>query len=297
MLKILKISLQLINVVILLALLSVHFIFKEHSYRDSLHFYTFPLPVIILVVLLFSIILTKPWRRFNLTVASLLLVIWFGRSFKIHIPETVKETDLEIVFWNASRAHGFETAFKVNKAIPDVMVLVESKKNNIKALQTTYPNHYFYKSKGEMYVFSKTPINIKSENASNYSTTVLHFTTAELDFYAVDVTGSPDVPREWELTYVNRLIKKDNNSIVLGDFNVPYESRFLNPLKATFNHAFSKKGNGFRETWFYNLPLLSLDHIWVSKDLEILKTEKITTFKSDHTLLKTFIKKDTILKR
>ena len=66
---------------------------------------------------------------------------------------------------------------------------------------------------------------------------------------------------------------------------------YLKQLKKDFNQAFYKKGNGFRETWFYNLPLLSLDHIWVSKDLKILKTEKIHTLKSDHNMLKTYIKR------
>ena len=65
----------------------------------------------------------------------------------------------------------------------------------------------------------------------------------------------------------------------------------LNKIKSTFNHAFNEKGNGFRETWFWNLPLLSLDHIWVSKDLKILKTQKINTFKSDHCMLKTYVRK------
>lgn len=62
-------------------------------------------------------------------------------------------------------------------------------------------------------------------------------------------------------------------------------------VKQNFNQAFNEKGNGFRETWFYNLPLLSLDHIWVSKDLKVLKTKKINTFKSDHNMIKTYIKK------
>ena len=275
----------------ILGLLAVHFVIKERNYMSSLYFYTFPLPVIILLVLLFSFVLTKQWRRYNLIIASLLLLTWLSRSFKIRIPDTISEQDLEVVFWNASRDNTFEDAFKENGNIPDVLVLVESPKNNLQSFKQQYPNDYYYKSDKELFIFSKTPLDIISEKVSNYNTTVINFKTAGINFYAVDATGSPDVPRKWELTYINQSIKEKNNTVVLGDFNTPYESSYLKQLKTDFNQAFNKKGNGFRETWFYNLPLLSLDHIWVSKDLKILKTEKIHTFKSDHNMLKTYIKR------
>ena len=115
--------------------------------------------------------------------------------------------------------------------------------------------------------------------------------TYNINFYAVDVSGSMDVPREWELTFVNEYVEQKTQTILLGDFNVPFESKFLDSIKNNFNHAFNEKGNGFRETWFWNIPLLSLDHIWVSKDLKVLKTKKIRTFKSDHNMPKTVIKK------
>lgn len=289
MLQVIKILYWIANVVIICALLSVHFILKERSYIDSLRYYFLPLPIIIGVVVFLSIFLSK--RRFNLILAGILLMIWLGRSFKIHIPETVNEEDLEIVFWNASRDNGFDEAFILNKDIPEIMVLVESKKNNLDKLQAKYPKYFFYKSKREICIFSKTPILIETEDSSNYNTTVINFESGGINFYAVDITGSTDVPRTWELTFVDSLIKKNKNTIVLGDFNVPYESKNLNKLKTNFNHAFNEKGNGFRETWFWNIPLLSLDHIWVSKDLRILKTQKVNTFKSDHSMIKTFIKR------
>ena len=104
------------------------------------------------------------------------------------------------------------------------------------------------------------------------------------------MSASIYVPRSRELGFVNEYIKPKEKSILLGDFNVPYESKYLNEFKTNFNHAFNEKGNGFRETWFWTIPLLSLDHIWVSKDLEILKTEKIGTFKSDHSMIKVILR-------
>lgn len=288
MIKILKILYWIVNVVIIAALLAIHFVLKERSYTDSINFYAYPLPLIIVVVLLLSVFLSK--RKYNLILAGILSIIWLGRSFKIHSPETIKSADLEVVFWNAARENDLEAAFKENNGIPDVMFLVESRKNDIDKLQLKYPNYFFYRLKDELYVFSKTKIEIESENTSNYDSTVINLNIKGINFYAVDVTGSFDVPRSWELDYVTKFIKTNKKTIVLGDFNVPFESKYLNKIKSEFNHAFNKKGNGFRETWFWNIPLLSLDHIWVSKDLKILKTQKINTFKSDHTMLKTYIR-------
>ena len=91
-------------------------------------------------------------------------------------------------------------------------------------------------------------------------------------------------------------IKTHEKNIILGDFNTPFESLFFENFKKNYQHAFAEKGNGFRETWFWNLPLLSLDHIWVSRDLEILKTEKIATWKSDHSMLKMYLKNESAKK-
>jgi hypothetical protein len=226
-----------------------------------------------------------------LLLAGALLLFWLGRSFKIHIPEEINESDIEVVFWNASHERNLEDAFDISGNIPDVFVLVEHGKYSVDRLQLKYSDYYFYKSINGISIFSKLPIELIDDISSNYGTNIVKFETYNINFYAVDVSGSMDVPREWELTFVNEYVEQKTQTILLGDFNVPFESKFLDSIKNNFNHAFNEKGNGFRETWFWNIPLLSLDHIWVSKDLKVLKTEKIGTFKSDHNMLKTFIKK------
>lgn len=291
MLKIVRALYLFLNVTIILALLAIHFIYKEESYQSSLLYYTFPLPIIIIVVLLLSIFLNKKIKKVNLVLAAVLLLIWLGRSFKIHFSEDISENDLEVVFWNASRNRGFEDAFKLNKNTPDILVLVEGLKNNVEELQLKFPEYHFYLSEEEIAIFSKRPIKIIQENTSKFNSTIIHFQTNNFNFYAVDITGSQDVPRSWELGFANKHVKLKEKTIIVGDFNVPFESKYLSAFKSNYNHAFNTKGNGFRETWFWNMPLLSLDHIWVSKDLEILKTKKIGTFKSDHSMIKTFVKR------
>tara|TARA_R110002096_G_scaffold137682_8_gene291168 strand:- start:159 stop:1037 length:879 start_codon:yes stop_codon:yes gene_type:complete len=292
MLKILKALYLFLNVIIIAALITIHFVIKDRNYDASLLFYAFPLPVIIIIVLALSIFLNKKFRTINLIVTLLLFIVWLGRSFKINFPEDIKETDLEIVFWNASHDRDFEDAFSENNGIPDVLVLVEYHGDFLKETKLNYPDYYFYKHYSkEIGIFSKTPIQIIEDIPSKFSTTILNFETNDINFYTVDVVGSMDVPREWGLKSIDKAITKWKNTVLLGDFNVPYESLLLEKTKNKFNHTFNEKGNGFRETWFWNIPLLSLDHIWVSKDLEIIKSKKVNTFKSDHAMIKTFIRK------
>ena len=290
MLKIFRALYLFLNIAIILALLLIHFVYKENSYQSSLLYYTFPLPVIILAILFLSIFLKRKFRKLNLLLAALLLIVWISRSFKINFSEDITETDLEVVFWNASHYRNFNEAFNVNKGIPDVMVMVEGCKNNIKKLQLEFPEYYFHLPGEEIAIFSKALINNIEVKKGDFGTTVINFKVYGIDFYAVDGSASLDVPRAWGLSFVDSQIKNKENTVILGDFNVPYESKYLDKMKTDYNHAFNEKGNGFRETWFLNMPFLSLDHIWVSKDLKILKTEKISTFKSDHSMLKTYIR-------
>jgi hypothetical protein len=291
MLRIFKALYLIANIAIIIALLSIHFVFKESTYQYSLYYYTFPLPIIIGVILGLSIFLSKTYRKYNLLLAAALLLLWLERSFKIHFAEDIKDSDIEVVFWNGSHKRNVEDAFDLNKGIPDVLVLVEHGQFKVKKIRNKYPNYFLYVFKNGISVFSKTSIKFLNEVSSNYKTTIINFEAEGINFFAIDVSGSMDVPREWELTFVKKYIQHDKNTVLLGDFNVPYESMHFDAIKPVFNHAFSKKGNGFRETWFWNIPLLSLDHIWVSKDLKVLKTEKMGTFKSDHSMLKTIIRK------
>ncbi|ALJ05705.1 hypothetical protein APS56_11465 [Pseudalgibacter alginicilyticus] len=278
------------NVIIILTLLILHFYIKDSSYFSSLYFYLFALPVIIFIVLALSVFLGKK-GKYNIILAGLLFVIWIGRSYSFSFEKPILKSDLEVVFWNAYRKNNFEKAFIEYESIPDVLVLTESNESNIASLQLKYPDFHFYKSEREIWIFSKMPIDIIKEETSNYNSTVIIFKTHGINFYAVDMVGSADVPRSWEYQFFNSISKNKEKAIILGDFNIPVESLFLNDLKKEYNFYFTSNGNGFRETWFWNIPLLSIDQIWVSKDLQIVTSEIIRTFKSDHAMIKTVVRR------
>ncbi|UPS92687.1 endonuclease/exonuclease/phosphatase family protein [Bizionia sp. M204] len=282
-----------IQVLIIIAVL-IHFRVKDYFYVSAIIFYAFPLPIIMLLTS-FSIIVNKKWRKISMLFLLVLSVIWYFKSY-VSNHENAATEGLEVVVWNAGHNQSFEEAFLENKRIPDVLVLIECNLKSIQKTQNTYPNYYFHLSEEEIGIFSRTPLKIISEVTSETNSTVLKFATNNIIFYAVDLTAEIFNSRKEELQFVYSNIEYHNNSVVLGDFNTPLESIYFEDFKNNYNHAFSVKGKGFKETWFWNLPLLSLDHIWVSHNLRIGKTDKISTWKSDHSMLRTFISRPTIRK-
>ena len=281
----LKIALQ----VFLCVVIVIHITIKDYFYLSSLLFYATPLPLIVLGILFLLLFVKTFARKYYILAAFGIAVIWFARSYSF-TPETNTKNAFEVVLWNAYRTQNFEDAFRESGKIPDVMVLIECDEKEFDQIQKKYPNYHFQLTEEAVGIFSKTPINIHSNTTTKQNVTIVHFSTQSTHFYAIDVTANIKFFREPMLKSVISEIKTEEKTIILGDFNTPFESLFFKNFKKKYQHAFTEKGNGFRETWFWNIPLLSLDHIWVSNDLEILKTEKITTWKSDHSMLRMTLK-------
>ncbi len=271
--------------------LIVHFVLKDLWYISGLIFYGTPLPLIVFGVLFLLLFIKASARKYYVTFALVLTVIWVGRSYT-YSPNTDTSNSLEVVLWNAYRVRNFEDAFQVNENLPDVLVLIECDDQDYQKIIQKYPNYHFELTEKKVGIFSKTPIKIHSKVKTKAHVVVVHFSTKNTHFYAIDVSSDLRHFRKPMLQSIISQVKTEDKTIILGDFNTPFESLFFKNFKKNYQHAFTEKGNGFRETWFWNLPLLSLDHIWVSKDLEILKTEKINTWKSDHSMLKMYLKNE-----
>lgn len=227
----------------------------------------------------------------NLGLAIILTGVWVSRSYSYTPINDIESKNLKILFWNASHDRGFNDAFNINKSIPDVVVIAEYDTYKFIEEQNVFSRYYAYKHPSKAFVvFSKTPIFLKTVCNSPYGTSIINFELKGINFYAIDVSGSLDIPRLLEFNFINKKIAKTENTVLLGDFNVPYESVLLDNIKRSFKHTFTEKGNGFRETWCWGIPLLSLDQIWVSKDINVLKATKLETFQSDHSLITATIK-------
>jgi vancomycin resistance protein VanJ len=71
-------------------------------------------------------------------------------------------------------------------------------------------------------------------------------------------------------------------TLILGDFNTPGDSVWFQSLRRDHVDAFEQAGEGMRGTWPFFLPLMALDHLWISKGLEAVCAGKRASWLSDH---------------
>ena len=107
----------------------------------------------------------------------------------------------------------------------------------------------------------------------------------ELTVIVVDVRSQPWISREPSLAGILKAAAGDPKTIILGDFNTPPESKWFRPWRAQ-GLVLANDGprRGFRETWAYGLPLLTLDHIWLGPEWKALRMDR-SRHGSDHAMV------------
>jgi endonuclease/exonuclease/phosphatase family metal-dependent hydrolase len=73
--------------------------------------------------------------------------------------------------------------------------------------------------------------------------------------------------------------------LVLGDFNTPGDSVWFVGLRRNYSEVLETAGSGLLATWPFPVPLLGLDHIWVSSGLVPRCAGKRSGWRSDHALV------------
>lgn len=73
------------------------------------------------------------------------------------------------------------------------------------------------------------------------------------------------------------------NTLVMGDFNTPLESKWFDPWRAAgLHHATEGARTGFRETWPRHWPVLTIDHFWCTPETQPEHFERVSLPSSDH---------------
>lgn len=110
----------------------------------------------------------------------------------------------------------------------------------------------------------------------------------EFTVVVVDIDSQPWKSREKTMAGILAATKGDPKAIVLGDFNTPPESKWYGNWGGTLKLANNTPHRGFRETWCYGIPLLTLDQIWYGKGWEANWTEH-SRHGSDHSRVKAYL--------
>ncbi len=98
---------------------------------------------------------------------------------------------------------------------------------------------------------------------------------------AIDIPSQPWLLRQPYLDRI-RSVADNERCLILGDFNTTPDARGFDGWRERFTLANDSGRKGFQETWLYGLPLLTLDQLWLSRDLRNLSTTSTPTLRSDH---------------
>ena len=110
-----------------------------------------------------------------------------------------------------------------------------------------------------------------------------------LDVILVDIRSQPWLSRKAPLRTVFREAFRGRPTLVMGDFNTPADSHLLEQAVAgRLKPAHESATPGFRETWPWGIPLLTLDQIWTGGGLTPLSLHKEIRH-SDHAFVEAVI--------
>jgi vancomycin resistance protein VanJ len=213
-----------------------------------------------------------------LVIAPVLAGIWFSVSYHSQ-PCRPGPDDIRVLLLNTARGHaGWD---EVARALPlfdvDIIGLVEAGGKSParqKFWEDNFPDHHVYLPGGGLAILTRGDVRrINLHPLDGIS----RFVDAEIDLEGrlirvllVDLDASPRFDRQGLISTVFRAASStaDVPTIVMGDFNTPVDSRWFDRVRTRFEHVFEASGTGMFLTWPSQLPLVGIDHVWVSRGVE-----------------------------
>ncbi len=207
-----------------------------------------------------------------------------------------------LLFWNINKQKDYN--IKVLKEILEgnrinALFFVEAiHKNNEfnKVFQNDLKEYNIQYLKGNMMVASKGPIKpiwyYEKNNILRFNHIKVKIDSTIFNIGLVDILNNfnkipKSLNKKEAFNTIITYAEENHLDIVLGDFNTPYESVHFDKFQNNYNSA-REFQIGFTGTWPSILPLFEIDQIWISKEREILKTEKYYFDNSDHAMLITY---------
>jgi endonuclease/exonuclease/phosphatase family metal-dependent hydrolase len=142
---------------------------------------------------------------------------------------------------------------------------------------------------GGMLVMSRWPVRLREARRLPNRTTI-HVLSCDtsvgpIGMALADVGSNPLFDRKPLLREVLEAARSDVDSVIVGDFNTPFDSVGFNSYRERYAHALADAHSGPIETWPYIAPCLAIDHVWVSRSLALMSGRKRWTTRSDHAMI------------
>jgi endonuclease/exonuclease/phosphatase family metal-dependent hydrolase len=278
---------------------------RDHWFGPSILFYATPLPVLAVTAIIAAIawrIQSRSRLAWTCMAAAVLCTMWwFSQSYRNHTPSASTPT-LRVLMWNINWGYmGRRGAIeRIKKEGGDLIAIAEAGRR-YRGEANIYRHHFPDLSQSElahgMLLLTRGRVlNNKSGNLGRkgrFLQSDVEIDDQRFTVLFVDITPSPTHNRREEFERLLPMIDalQDRPLIVMGDFNTPTDSVWIDKLRERLTNAFEEKGKGFSETWPMPLPVLAIDHVWVNDRIKLAGCSQDGSVHSDHQMVKVEIER------
>lgn len=269
--------------------LAVHFTVRDSLDRLAPLFYALPLPVTGALWLAGAILARGRLRRLALLAGAATLGGWFFTSYGFAKP---RKGAWKFATWNLQNAkHPSAPLLNlVRTEWPDFIGLIECgtwTPDLTRTYEQALPGYRVVPLGESRAGLMRGPVASVArqtlDGRSRVVTVRMHLRGEWFRIIVVDLDSGIFRSRRAALDWITATAGNSPRTVILGDLNTPLASAHLDGLRRNFQAATEGPHAGFRETWPYGVPLLSLDQIWLSRDLQPRFARRISTLASDHT--------------
>jgi vancomycin resistance protein VanJ len=294
MLKVQFFSFRFLSAIILFFALLIRLTVRDTFFIFATFYYITPWAALFIFALLISCLYfrKKELKSAGLfgSLAILLAVMWLYTGYSKNQRGFANQPQ-RLMFWNAAHAkYGTVNAIEHVKSLKaDVVGIAEAGRTDeaIAQWKQAFSDRTVEVLKGEMLLLTTGTILEKESGklarTGNYNWFKLSFGEKIFSLLLVDIDPNPSRSREPAFVALKEFIQmhKDENLIIMGDFNTPLDSVFFDSFKESFYHAFKYSGNGFAATWPEPIPVLTIDHVWFGKEFQLIESRLHQSW-SDH---------------
>ena len=220
--------------------------------------------------------------------------VWCVTSmFHFHAQTDRTSEAVRVVFWNVYRGpFGWNSILRsIHEEDADVVVLAEVGTKRLPSgfWRRNFPNHpYRMLLPREMAVVSKHPVHesetIHHDGKGLCHRVVLSIGEQNVSLIVCDLPSRPYYRRADSIKRVTNIAAEISGqpSLIVGDMNTPVDSVHFDRIRTMYQNAFAAGGQGYHATWPMPLPVIAIDHCWVSRHIDVAACRIKWTLSSDH---------------
>ena len=282
----------LLSVIVAVALV-VRATVRDLNYPTSSVYYAFPWVVIAVLALAASLLWAggqrRAWAGALLSISLMSMVGTWSTTFFSN-PCLSDDDAIRILFWNVGHGHGTWERIAEQIAVhdADIVALAEAGRSNTTLRQFWYdrfPGYQIQFIDGGLILRSRSTVTDGTVTTLN-GISRMHesaLTDGTLRIFIVDLDASPRFNKQDMIRAIfERADGGSGPAVVMGDFNTPIDARGFREIRDRYHHAFESAGRGFTATWPTAVPLVAIDHIWLSHDITARCARIIRSDASDH---------------